>query len=131
MPTSGTRLKVPFCSQQSEWPSHVVRTAAASLAAINGSQDWPTLLTSLSLYVRHRVVCWVTEVPMQPVLATGSSTVVAVCLGLLSGDAAGSIETTRRHTPSTLNVAIKRNLLFSRAFKVRMTAQSGVLVDSW
>jgi len=45
MPTSGARLKVPFCSQQSGWFSHVARTAAASLAAINGPQDWPTLLT--------------------------------------------------------------------------------------
>ena len=68
---------------------------------------------------------------MQPVLATGSSSVVTVCLGLCSGDPASSFETTRRHKPSTLNVGIKRNLPFSRGIKVRMTAQSGVLVDSW
>lgn len=68
---------------------------------------------------------------MQAVLATGSSSVVAVCLGLRSGDPAGSFETARRHKPSTLNVGIKRNLLFGRGFQVRTTAQSGVLVDSW
>jgi len=46
VPISGERLKVPFSSQQSEWFSHLARTAAAaSLAAINGPQDWPTLLT--------------------------------------------------------------------------------------
>lgn len=116
------------------WKYHFVRRGphcTASFAAINGPQNWPTLLTSLSLYVHHRVVWWVTEVPVQPVLATGSSSVVAVCLGLRSGDPAGSFLTTRRHKPSTLNVGIKCNLLFSRGFKVRMTAQSGVLVDSW
>lgn len=109
----------------------MARTAAALLASINGPQDWPTLLTSLFVYVRHRVIRWVTEVPVQPVLAAGSTTVVAVCLGLRSGDPASSFETTRRHKPSTLNVGIKRNLPFSRGFKVRMTAQSGILVDSW
>jgi len=68
---------------------------------------------------------------VQPVLATGSSSVVAVRLGLCSGDPAGSFETTRRHKPSTLNVGIKRYSPFSRGFKVRMTAQSGAQVDSW
>jgi hypothetical protein len=75
----------------------VARTAAASLAAHNGPQDWPTLLTSLSLYVRHRVVWWVTEVLVQPVPATGSSSLVAVFLELHSGDPSSSFETTRRH----------------------------------
>jgi len=68
---------------------------------------------------------------VRPVLATGSSSVVAACLGLRSGDPAGSFETARRYKTSTLNVGIKRNLLFGRGFKVRTTAQSGVLVDSW
>ena len=49
-----------------------------------------------------------------------SSSVVAVCQGLCSGDPAASFETTRRHKPSTLNVGIKRNLPFSSGFKVRM-----------
>jgi hypothetical protein len=108
----------------------VARTAATSLAAISGPHDWPTLLTSLSLYARRRVVWWVTEIPVQPVLAAGSSSVVVVCLGLRSGDPAGSFETTRRHKPSTLNAGIKRNLLFSRGVKVRMTGQSGVLLTA-
>lgn len=72
------------------------------------------------------MVWWVTEVPLQPVLATGSSSMVAVSLELRCEDPAGSFETTRRHKPSTLNVGMKRNLLFSR-----MTAQSAVLVGSW
>lgn len=108
----------------------MARTAAASLAAINGPHDWPTLLTSLLLHACQRVVWWVTEIPVQPVLATGSSSVVVVCLGLRSGDPAGSFETTRCHKPSTLNAGIQRNLLFSRGIKVRMNEQSGILLTA-